>query len=283
MLYFIFFTLFVTAPPSKTSNKLPPEPANYADTRFDLAKQEAMRGNYKKVIEIIRPLLYPTSRFSDEEKEIKALRLLGLSFWFANDLKNATQTFTVLLNRRPDFKLDPVLVPSGAIAFFKKIKHKLKKNLEEIRRKKLEELKKHAPILKQTVIVHKNYPLLALAPFGMGQFQNEQPIKGWVLFSIQTVSALISISSYMYLRNKYPKGYVPTDKVDSARQIQYLQVGSGSLFFGAWILGVVDSFINYKKQRTETDSKFIKRTGIHLYGAPDVKNNGLMFGIIGDF
>ncbi|MGM0597755.1 MAG: hypothetical protein ACQES9_12035 [Myxococcota bacterium] len=269
---------------------------------YEKAKQEALHGNYKNTIKILRPLLYPTSKFANEEDEIEALRLLALSFWYQGDKANAMQTFVVLLNRRPSYKLDPVLVPSGAIEFFNDIKVKLKEKLDKIRkqkeleakrqrekereaqRKRLAELKKKSPILVKNVTVKKNYFIFNFFPFALGQFQNGQQIKGWTSVSLQVVSGLISAGAYTYLSYKYPSGKVPLSKASSARQIQYLQVGSGLFFFGVWLLSAVDAVINYKPSRQDVKRQFYRRDkgNYKLFGSP-LPEGGAVFGIKGEF
>ncbi|MBN2722438.1 MAG: hypothetical protein JXR95_00035 [Deltaproteobacteria bacterium] len=263
------------------------------------ATQEALGGNHREVIKLLRPLLFPSSKFTNEEKEVSALRVLGLAFWFLSEKDNATQTFTILLTRRPTYILDPVIVPSGAIEFFNGVKKKLheklsqikkrqaeemaKKKLEEelARKKKLDELKKSAPVLKQTITLNQNYYIFNLFPLGIGQFQNGQSIKGWLAASTQMVAGLVSVGAYTYLRSKYPRGLVPHDEVGAARQIQYLQVGSGAAFLGFWIISVVDAVINFKPSRRSVDNKFIPGSSIRF----DVQavDGGGVFGISGVF
>jgi hypothetical protein len=265
-----------------------------------LAQQEALQGNNKKVIDILRPILYPTSKFPNEEEEVKALRLLGLSFYYKGDKTDSEQAFTVLLNRKPSFKLDPVVVPSGAISFFNSIRKKLKDKLieirklkleeekkkkallEAIRKKKLLELRKNAPILEKTMVINKNYMLFNFFPGGLGQFQNEDPVKGWIFASVQTFFGLISIGSYSYLSYKYPKGVVPSSEVNSARQIQYLQVGSGVAFTTLWIISVIDAFLNFKPSREFVKKRYIpSKNKLRFFGAP--VDGGAIFGLSGEF
>ncbi len=265
------------------------------------ARQESLQGNHARVIFILRPLLYPTSKFSTESKEIEALRLLGLSFWFKGDVDNAEQAFSVLLNRRPNFTLDPVVVPVGAIEFFNKIKKKMKEKLEQIRkakeleelrkkqseeqarRKRLEDWKKNAPILMKSTVINKSFYIYNLFPFGVGQFQNGHNTKGWVIAGLQTGVAAISVSAYTYLLYRYPKGTVPSDEIKSAKQIQYLQFGSGVAFFALWLVSAVDAIVNFTPTRTEEFSRFVPRRegGVKLFAAP-VEGGGLL-GISGEF
>jgi hypothetical protein len=265
------------------------------------AKAESLQGNHNRVIELLRPLLYPTSVFSTERKEIIALRLLGLSFWFKGDTVNSQTTFTVLLTKRPNFILDPVVVPLGAIEFFSKMKKKLKERLEEIkkikkledvkhkkerelaRKKRIEDLKKNAPILVKNRVIIPSYRAYSLFPMGIGQFQNGEKSKGWVIMGAQILTGMISISAYSYLIYKYPSGYVPKDEISSAEQLQYLQVGSGVAFFAIWLVGVVDALYNFKTSTFEETEQFIprKQYGFKVFGLP-VQGGGIL-GISGEF
>lgn len=269
--------------------------------RLELASQESLQGNHQRVIDLLSGLLYPTSQFATEEEEIKALRLLGLSYWFLNNTGEATKAFTVLLNRRPDFKLDPVVVPAGALLFFNEVKAKLREKLNEITRLRKEEeerkkrakeeaerkfqdeLRKNAPVLRETTVIQKNYMLFNFFPLGLGQFQNGHESKGWLLVGLESLTASVSISAYTYLKYKYPLGVVPGDEKVSARQIQYLQVGTGAAFFALWMIGVVDALVFHKPTRKTTDRRYVPgKRRIELFGMP-LETGGFMLGVQGEF
>ncbi len=269
--------------------------------QLELAAQESLQGNHQRVIDILSPLMYPNSQFATEEEEIKALRMLGLSYWFVEDYTEATKAFTMLLNRRPDFKLDPVVVPAGAILFFNQVKSRLREKLQEIvrlqkeeaerkkrekeeaERKRQEALRRNAPILQETTVIHRNYMLFNFFPLGVGQFQNGHDAKGWLLVGLQTLAATVSVSSYAYLNYKYPRGLVPKSEVVSARQIQYLQVGTGAAFFGLWMVGVVDALVFHKPTRTTVERRFVpRRQGLEIYGAP-LESGGFFIGLQGEY
>ncbi len=291
-LFLLFWTFSAQVPPAD-----PADPGQ----RLELASQESLQGNHRRVVELLSPMLYPASQFSTEDEELKALRLLGLAHWFLGETEEATKAFTNLLNRQPDFKLDPVVVPAGAVSFFNQIKARLREKLQEIarlkqeeeerrkrqqeeaERKRLEELRRNAPVLHETTTIHKNYMLFNFLPFGVGQFQNRQDAKGWLFVGLQTLAATVSVSAYTYLKYKYPKGTVPADEVVSARQIQYLQVGGGIAFYGLWVVGVVDALIFRTPTRVEVRRRFEpgKRT-LELYGAP-LEGGGFVLGIGGEF
>lgn len=291
-LCFVFCTLL-----TQVSLTDPADPAQ----RLELASQEALQGNHRRVVDLLAPMLYPTSQFSTEEEELKALRLLGLSYWFLNEYEESTKTFTNLLNRQPDFKLDPVVVPAGAISFFNQIKARLREKLqeiarikqeeenrrkrekEEVERRRLEELRRNAPVLREKTTIHKNYMLFNFLPLGVGQFQNQQDAKGWLFVGLQVLAATVSVSAYTYLKYKYPKGTVPANEVTSARQIQYLQVGGGIAFYGLWLVGVVDALIFQKPTRVDIQRRFEPgRRTFELYGSV-LEGGGFLLGIEGVF
>jgi len=277
-----------------------PDPVDPAD-RLELASQESLQGNHQRVIDLLSNLLYPTSQFSTEDEEIKALRLLGLSYWFLNNPGEATLAFTMLLNRRPDFKLDPVVVPAGAIVFFNEVRNKLREKLQEIERLKKEEeerkkrekeeaerkfqeeLRRNAPVLRETTVIHQNYMLFNFFPLGLGQFQNGQDGKGWMFVGLQALTGAVSVSAYTYLKYKYPRGTVPQEEKVSARQIQYLQVGTGAAFFALWMASVVDALVFHKPTRKTTDRRYVPgRRRLEMFGAP-LEGGGFVLGVQGEF
>ncbi len=265
------------------------------------ARQESLQGNHQRVILMLRPLLYPAPKFSTEAQEIDALRLLGLSFWFKGDKSNAEQAFSVLLNRRPRFKLDPVVVPLGAIEFFNGIKKRMKEKLEEIqrarqleelkkrqaeeaaRRRRLEKWKKTAPILLKETVRRKSYFVYTLFPFGVGQFQNGNNTRGWVSAGLQAFTGIVSLSAYLYLSVKYPEGIVPKDDKSSAQQLSYLQQGAGAAFFVVWALSSIDAILNFKPESVERSSRFVPRKGRgrKLFASP--LEGGGFIGLSGEF
>ncbi len=244
------------------------------------ASAEALQGNHQKVVDLLYPMLYPTSQMATRTQEIEAHRLLGTAYWFLGRRVEAAQEFTAILNLNPEFQLDPLVVPPGLISFFEKVRRDLSSRLEEIRRRRQEEerrrrmeeerrrreqmrrLMKEAPVMHETVTIREHIFIFNFFPFGVGQFQNGQSSKGWVLAMTQLLAAGVSLGSWYYLQYRYPDGLVPHDEVSLARTIQYVQVGSGVVFWGLWALSAADALWNYTPTSKSVKKKIVPKIAI---------------------
>lgn len=194
--------LLLAAPPGPTAppSPSPVEPDKVGGGEDDLGAQWETAVNYfkyhefDKAIERLSALLYPTTRL-DPRRELKAREYLGAAYWWQGKREAAADEFTALLVRAPGSKLEPAQYPPKMIEEF------------EARRKRLVDtgvIKGQAPPpdLDGPDPRRAAAPPLYLNvfPFGVGQFSNRQPVKGWIFLGGEVL--LGGVSAALYLRNR---------------------------------------------------------------------------------
>ena len=118
-------------------------------------------------------------------------------------------------------------------------------------------------LCQQGVDLQVNDTALLLAAgrlFGVGQFQNKQDAKGAFFAATEGVMLISSVSIWLYLVNTYGirSTRVGPDDASSVLRLQQTEIGTGFAFLGLWVLGAVDSYLNYKPQtRAEIDDSLL--------------------------
>ncbi len=225
---------------------------------LDAAKAAYRRGNYQKALPLFNALLYPPPpRVSGELAEIYLA--LGVCRFETGDPAGASREFEQSLSLNPNAKIDPLIVTDPAVLrAFDDTKLAIKKRLEdEAARKRKADLAK----LRASLIGFEQHSfVLNFVPFGIGQFQNHQSAKGVLFAASQGLALLCSVSIWGYLVNRYGirSDRVPLEEGPQVRLLQQVEIGSGVLFFGLWIAGVVDSLRNYTPQtRAAIDDRLL--------------------------
>ena len=72
------------------------------------------RSDFAHVEKTITPILYPTPEL-DGEALIEGRKLLGLAYFFEKKEDKAKQEFVLILQKRPDYELDPVVDARGQV------------------------------------------------------------------------------------------------------------------------------------------------------------------------
>jgi hypothetical protein len=216
------------------------------------------RGDYSTAVETIHPLLYPRITLASEESVIEAHRLLALSYLFLKKEDAAAEEVTAVLEMRPRFKLDPIVDPPKAVAFFDNVRKQQEDKLREIReRQRLEEerLRKEADarrlaermfVSERKVIV--NSRLVAALPFGIGQWQNRERKKA-IFFGVSeaTVGAL-SLATWIAINQLFPSAHFAPGQESLATGLTATQVTAGAVFWGLVAWGIIDAEVRFKPE-----------------------------------
>jgi len=234
------------------------------------------RGEFARVVEIVRPLLYPEIRLQSEGLIVQAHRILGVAYLFEKDQTEATHEFRRLLQLMPDYHFDPLLDPPEVVDFFNNVRKGYEaeigdlearhKAMEQARQRDKEECDKVRA--GPTVIerrVGRNSFTTNFVPFGAGQFQNGHRKKGWAFFISESMLGAVSIGAFatnlaLYgFRPQRPCRYdvgssaCPVDDIDHtdenrSRWLTRIQVASGAMFFGAVAWGILDAIYFYRPE-----------------------------------
>lgn len=261
------------------------------------AQRSYTKGDYRRAIALLTPLLYPRLRLSAEVKVLRARKLLGISYVFEKNTAKATEQFAAILSLRPDYQFDSLVNPEAAIELFERVKkrdadklQRIRKRIEHERQKRLEEQRReeqrrrqeaHELVIERTK--QKNSYWVNFVPFGAGQFQNGHRRKGYLLLTLQAVLGAVSVGSAIWHR----AAYAGTVKVESteARAVGITQVASGAVFLGALAYGVIDALAyyqgetvverQYKRRPTERTSASKSVLSISLAPLPGSVTMGL--------
>lgn len=221
-----------------------------------------------------------TSRFNELLKSgiknpatlLECHKFMGVSYMFLADKDQAEQHFAELLIIAPEYVLDPMLFPMEVIDFFTGVKENNRKRLRalaqarataEAKRKAAEEVQRLAEIekLKRNIYIEKtqknNSLLVALMPFGAGQFQNGHTAKGALFLAGELLLSGAAISTYFLherLRDRANRPFQSTSKREETERIetairitnQASAVSLGVLM----VAGIIDSMYGYKKMET---------------------------------
>jgi hypothetical protein len=234
------------------------------------------RGEFARVVEIVRPLLYPEIRLQSEGQIVQAHRILGVAYLFEKDETEATHEFRRLLQIMPDYHFDPLLDPPEVVDFFNNVRKGYEAEIGDLeaRHKAMEQARQRDKEACDkfragpTVIerrVGRNSFTINFVPFGAGQFQNGHRTKGWALLVSESVLGAVSIGAFatnlaVYgFRPQRPCRYnvgsaaCPADEIDHtdenrSRWLSRVQVASGAMFFGAVALGVIDALYFFEPE-----------------------------------
>jgi hypothetical protein len=100
-----------------------------------------------------------------------------------------------------------------------------------------------------------NSRVLALIPFGVGQFQNRQPLIGWSLFAAETTLLLTTAVTFVLVRNIEGQ-FGPSVRQGDAERIRDEVVQANRVAFGTFVgvavLGVLHSQLTFVPEFRET-------------------------------
>ncbi|MGB0646980.1 MAG: hypothetical protein ACPGQS_07385, partial [Bradymonadia bacterium] len=221
------------------------------------AENSYLYGDYARVLRKIIPVIEPDLLLSDENKIARAYELAGLASFFLEDKESARRQFEKLIRLRPNFRLDPVKVPPPAISFFDQLRDQLKEDIARIRaalQKHAEEeerKKRLANLVKVRRDVKINSRTVALLPFGIGQFQNDDHTLGQFFLASQALSAAASIGFFLGVESmRTSSGRFRTSDVTRARQFRTAQMTTGVTALALALIGIAEAQWSFKQQTT---------------------------------
>jgi len=251
--------------------------------QFHAAERAYQQGQYRKVVRLLRPLLYPTNRLSSQDKQIKAHKMLGIAQVFEKNQAEAEQSFLAILAERPSYRLDPLIDPPAAVELFESVTRRNAEELERIarqqREQQLRELREQqkrdaaAQVSVERIVTQHPYWINFL-PFGAGQFQNGHRRKGFTLLVAQALLGTLSLGSALALRVTYPDNRPPSDELSTARTVNIMTVVSGGLFWGLVFYGILDA-LYYHTPRTVETHTLVPKSKVTLMPAPQPSGGGI--------
>ena len=260
---------------------------------LDRGRKLFQERNWSDASKELNALLYPNLKLTDQDKTVEAHVLFGACEIELGDLQTAHDEFEKALELDPDKSLNALSFSEGAIKLFDDVKVELRvsKERQDERLKAAKAREDFEAALRNKVFYESHSALVSFLPFGFGQFQNDENKKA-AAFLIGEVATLgTSAAIYGYLVSTYglhgtvdPKLHDPHE----VRLLQQVEIGTGVVFIGLAIYGVVDSRLNYHSQTMIDQSRLPPSVRDLLPGAapdkptkpPPAKKTSLRFGPI---
>lgn len=250
--------------PAISQKDLPTSPR----ARVERAERAFEDADFDMIRPLLEPLLLPESTLDDEELEFSARTLLGVGFYFeAQQVTDATTRrelldqaeaqFLARLRAEPDRPLNPLIYPASVVEFFETVMDEHAEELDAIRAERDEVGNGETHGALTTVYIErevglKNYAVNFM-PFGVGQFQNDEPVQGTLFATAQGAALGINVASYWMVESlRGQDGYYEPgagNEADHARQWRVAQyVGLGA-FVGLYVWSIVDALQRYEGQK----------------------------------
>ncbi|MFP4598283.1 MAG: hypothetical protein ACLFVJ_08525 [Persicimonas sp.] len=249
--------------PAISQDDLPASPK----ARVERAERAFEDADFEMIRPLLEPLLLPDSTLDDEQLEFSARTLLGVGYYFeAQQVTDATTRrelldqaetqFLARLRAEPDRPLNPMIYPASVVEFFETVMDEHAEELDAIRTERDEAGRTETHGTLTTVYIErevglKNYAVNFM-PFGVGQFQNDEPVQGTLFATAQGAALGLNVASYWIVESlRGQDGYYEPgtgQDADHARQWRVAQyVGLGA-FVGLYVWSIIDALQRYEGQ-----------------------------------
>jgi len=232
-------------------------PARAADAASELRDGENwfVYGDFDQVVSHLKPLVEPKLQLTQREDAVRALELLGLACFYLRREDEARGYFEQLVRQSPDHLLDPLTVPPPAIRFYEEIRARLSKELElqrEAVKRQLEreaELRRQANIVVERVELRRNSRVLAVVPLGVGQFQNDDDLAGYLFLGAELATSTASVALWASVeRLRNASGRFDGRDVSRAQHLRTAQVVTGAAALGLIIAGAAHGLATFREE-----------------------------------
>ncbi len=239
--------LLVPAAPHAQPKEGAPAPAPVdPEKNFIIAEATYQYGDYPRVVRLLTPLVEPDILLVAANDLARAYELLGLSHFFLDQKAEAKTYFERLIQFRPDYELNPVVVPPPAVVFYEELREQLadeiKRRREELRRQQEAEDAKRR---RESLVVYErrlNSRFVASMPFGIGQFQNDDAGLGALFLGTELLASGLSVGFYLAVQDlRDADGSFPRGDVTRAKSLYQAQMISGGIAVALIIAGIVQA------------------------------------------
>jgi hypothetical protein len=194
-----------------------------ARPQLEEAGRLLLDGRYAESEALVAPLTGDRSLLPAERAE--AHRLHGLALFFLGRRAEAEAQLVAFLALEPGAHLDPNLYPPEAVVF-----------LEDVRTR-------HAGKLRVPRPKRRSAALNLLPP--LGQIQNGQPAKAWVIGVAEVTLLAVNVGTYAMLSSSCEADLTCDRDYDAARALRVVNLASGIALIGVFAYGVIDGYVGY--------------------------------------
>jgi tetratricopeptide (TPR) repeat protein len=268
----------------------------HADARAELDKARASFNarNWNDAEERFRVLLDPKNASGLKERSLisQARMYLGASLFEQGKKDEAKEVFEKLVLDDPTFDPDPLSYPGEAINTFIDVRSSLleqirnaqqtaarlaaeKKAREEADREKqrlwLEKVKEQAGEEKITV---RHSRVVASLPLGIGQFQNGQPLLGWIFLGAESAAlagTVVTYGMFLYSRDREndelrrPGGDInqlAPQYHQRAEDIRVVNLGFAGAFLAIAAVGIAQAHVAFVPEAAEKKKRDLPAVGV---------------------
>jgi hypothetical protein len=156
-----------------------------------------------------------------EDQRAEALRLFGIGLFLDGRRDGAERAFIDLLKLRPGATLDPRVTRPEVVAFFRDVRRRSRPT--------------------------KHKALAFLPP--LGQFQNDTPVRGWVIAGLEVATAGASLATFLMYHSRVNEMDLctgtpnfDTKPCDRLKVMNLISIGA---FIAVYAAGVVDGLVGF--------------------------------------
>jgi hypothetical protein len=258
-----------------------------ADGRAELEKARAayLARNYVEAEERLRALVDPKTGLREPGLLSQARMNLGAVLLAQGKKEAAQEVFERLILEDSSYEPDPLSFPGEVINMFIDIRAQLRERIKaaaenaarleaerrarEAAEKKAREewQKKVEKMASEEIITSRHSRLVACLPFGAGQFQNGQPVLGWILLGTQAAAVagtLVTWPMYRYARTRQKEEIDPPNFDKDGKAAGYQQRAddlevANWIFAGSFVaiaaVGIVQANLVFKSETTEVKKR----------------------------
>ena len=173
---------------------------------------------------------------STPAQQTQALRFLGIGLYLTNRPSGAENAFTELLRREPETHLDPTSTRPEVVAFFESLRRQLRLQQQSPRR-----------------LIWNFIP-------PVGQFQNADNIKGWIVLGVGVASLATTVTTLVVLKKwEHQADYTSAHPTNTRKALQAVNWIAGGVLAAAYIYGVFDGLVGYSKPLEDPKPSFSLR------------------------
>ena len=254
-----------------------------AQGRVDVEKARAayLARNYAEAEERLRALVDPKTGLKDISLLSQARMYLAAVLLAQGKREPGAEAFEKLILEDPAFEPDPLSFPGDVINTFFDVRVQLQERIrqaaqnsarleaekraraEEERRKQEAWLATVKQLASEEKITVHNSRVVALLPFGAGQFQNREPVLGWMFLvseSALVLGTMITVPLFIYAdgrkngqgANLEGKAQLYKERADTIYTVNLSLVGA---FAAVAITGIVQANLAYVPEISETKKR----------------------------